>query len=59
MLYMIRDPKGGEIYVSDGISACGPLHHTNIGAPLDQYNLDEPAPDWVAEMDGIVLREEG
>ncbi len=62
--YMIRSATTGEVYVSDGYNACGPLHHLDVeatldeyNATLDQYNLDTEAPAWVAEMDGIILRE--
>lgn len=59
MLYMIQSKTSGEIYVSNGHKACGPLDHSVIQHPLSDYNLDNEAPDWVAERQGRILREEG
>lgn len=59
MRYMIRSHETGEVYVSDGTYACGPLDSTDQSAPLDTYNLDNEAPDWVTQKSGIIERLDG
>jgi hypothetical protein len=56
MRYMIQSKTSGEIYVSDGKWACGPLRHQDTGRELLDYDLDNDAPDWVADEDGRILR---
>lgn len=57
-IYMIQSTKTGEVYVSDGTNACGPLDSTDRDATLADYNLDNEAPDWVANREGRIIREQ-
>jgi hypothetical protein len=56
--YMIRSTQSGEVYVSDGIYACGPLDDKVQERPLEDFDLDFPAPDWVAAREGKIMRVE-
>lgn len=57
MRYIIRSKDTGEVYVSDGTWACGPLDSSVRNAPLEDYNLDNESPDWVANKEGIIEKE--
>ncbi len=58
-LCMIQSAESGEIYVSDGTRACGPVDHSMKDHPPGDFHLEIEAPDRVASRGGKILRAGG